>query len=199
MNTNSSVKTALGIPFCLLMATFAHADAELSISPVEQSIAPGSVFSIDVDISGVADLYGYQFDVLFNPALIEALSSTEGSFLNKGGSTFYIPGTNDNTGGSVGATADTLVTAVPGVTGTGNLAVLNFEALASGVSSVTIANAELIDSQFNFISSSSKSGSVTVVAPVSAPEIDPASAAGALTTLFGSLMVLRRWKVAKPR
>jgi hypothetical protein len=48
---------------------------------------------VDVNISGVTDLYDFQFDLSFNPAVIQATSVLEGKFLlSGGGTTFFLPG-----------------------------------------------------------------------------------------------------------
>ena len=188
------IRTALALSLAVaaLLGNAAQASVDLSVSPLTQPVAPGSTFSVDVDVSGAADLYAYQFDLSFDPTVISAVSSSEGSFLSAGGSTFFIPGTNDNVGGVVSATADTLISPVAGVTGSGTLAVLTFEALKTGVSSIGISGAQLLDSNFNSIDSHSIAGSVTV-APhaASAPELDPASMASGLALLLGTLAVAR--------
>jgi hypothetical protein len=192
MGTKSAFVATLACLASLGLGTLAQADTVLTIASSEATIGPGGTFSVEVNVAGVSDLYGYQFDVLFNPNVLEALTSSEGSFLSQGGSTFFIPGTNDNVGGVVAATANTLLSPVPGVSGSGNLAVLTFEALKSGASSIAISGAELIDSGFNSINTSTTGGSITVgPSGMIAPEIDPASAASALTLLLGSLVVLR--------
>ncbi|HEV3199328.1 MAG TPA: cohesin domain-containing protein, partial [Bryobacteraceae bacterium] len=62
------------------------------------SAAVGDIFTVNVNIAGITDLYGFQFDLSFDPAILAAASSTEGPFLPTGGATFFIPGTIDNTG-----------------------------------------------------------------------------------------------------
>ena len=109
-----------------------------------------------------------------------------------GGSTFFIPGTNDNLGGTVFATANTLLTAIAGVNGSGELAVFTFDAIGAGTSTFAIQNETLLNSSVNVISDLTKTGFVTVSSStVAAPEIDPASTMSALTLLMGSLAVLR--------
>ena len=53
----------------------------ISIEPPSSTVLPGQAFSINVDVSGISDLYAFQFDIGFNPAVISATSITEGSFL----------------------------------------------------------------------------------------------------------------------
>lgn len=102
----------------LIATVVANVQAVLSVEPSSQSVASGSVFTVDVDISNVSNLYGYQFDLTFNPSVLASVSSSEGSFLATGGNaTFFIPGTDDNVVGNVFATADTILSAVPGASG----------------------------------------------------------------------------------
>jgi adhesin HecA-like repeat protein len=174
------------------IGSMANAQAVLSIDPTTQTTSSGTVVTVDVDISNVTDLYGYQFDLTFNPSVLQAVSSSEGPFLASGGSTFFIPGTNDNVGGTVAATADTLLTAVGGVSGSGVLAVFTFDAIGNGTSTLGIQNELLLDSNINIISDTTKSGSVTATSgAVAAPEIDPASTLSALTLLLGGVAVMR--------
>ena len=183
-----------------LLGSLANAQAVLSIEPLSQNVSVGSTFAVDVNISNVSDLYGYQFDLSFNPNLISAVSSSEGSFLTAGGtSTFFIPGTNDNKNGIVSATADTIIGAVSGTNGSGNLAVLTFDAIGAGTSSLALSGVALVDSSFNSISNQSTGASVSVGSAIKAPEIDPASAMGALTLLFGGLAILRGRRIIQPR
>jgi len=178
------------------VGSLANAQAVLSVDPSGQSVTAGSDFTVDVDISNVTNLYGYQFDLTFNPSVLEAVSSSEGSFLSQGGATFFIPGTNDNVAGTVFATADTLLTAINGVSGSGQLVAFTFDALEAGTSSMSIVNETLLDSNLNVISDTATGGSVTVGSgsvpgATKAPEIDPASAATALVLLLAGVAVMR--------
>ena len=173
-------------------AEAAGAQAVLSIDPTTRTTSTGSVVTVDVNVSNVSDLYGYQFDLTFNPSILQAVSSSEGPFLATGGSTFFINGLNDNLGGTVSATADTLLSAVNGVSGSGALAVFTFNAIGNGTSAIGIQNETLLDSNFNILSDTTTGGSVTVGSGVvAAPEIDPSSAIAGLTLLMGVLTVIR--------
>ncbi|HEY2779809.1 MAG TPA: cohesin domain-containing protein [Steroidobacteraceae bacterium] len=197
---NILCKLAFGLGFAAFLAIVGDANAaDLSVV-APASVTAGSEFTVDVNISGAADLYGYQFDLGFNPSVLSTVSVSEGSFLASGGSTFFIPGTLDNVNGSVAATANTLENPVPGVSGSGNLVVVTFEALTNGVSAIAVSAVELIDSAFNSIDSTAISGSVTVASSsVMAPEIDPASTMSAATLLLGALAVLRSRRAAPRR
>jgi hypothetical protein len=153
---------AAAILFVLSGCAFADGGAVVSVEPTSSTISSGGTATIDVDISGVTDLYGYQFDVLFGAATVSATSEAEGSFLATGGTTFFIPGTIDNVGGSVTATADTLIGAISGVDGSGMLAVLTFTGLAPGTTSIDLENVFLLDSNFNSIDFTTQDASLTV-------------------------------------
>jgi adhesin HecA-like repeat protein len=53
--------------------------------------------------------------------VLSATGITEGSFLPSGGSTFLIPGMIDNNAGIIAFNADTLLSAISGVSGSGTL------------------------------------------------------------------------------
>jgi hypothetical protein len=188
--------TVLAFVACLalwlaILPTGARADsATLSVlSPA--TVTQGSTFAVDVNISSVSDLYDYQFDLTFNPAVLSATGLSEGSFLSAGGTTFFLPGTIDNTGGSITFNADTLLSAVSGVSGSGTLVVFDFTALTPGTSDFLIENVILQDSTGASLGSTSTSGSVTVQGTTAVPE--PSSL---LLLLAGALSLAAvRWKL----
>jgi Cohesin domain len=197
MKKHSILPVALGFTVFSLWGSVASAQtATLSVDPTTQTTSTGTVVTVDVDIANVRNLYGYQFDLTFNPRILQAVSSTEGSFLSSGGNTFFIPGTNDNVGGTVGASADTLLTAINGVSGSGGLAVFTFDAIGKGTSAIGIQNETLLDSNLNVIADTTAGGSITVSSgTIAAPEIDPTTAMSAFAMLLGSLAILRASRV----
>src|SRR5437870_1479224 len=98
----------------------------VSIQPSTSSVTPGDTLTLDVDVANVTDLFAFQFDLGFSPGVLSALSITEGAFLPGGGTTFFIPGTIDNVGGAITATADSLIGTISGVNGNGTLAAVQF-------------------------------------------------------------------------
>jgi hypothetical protein len=128
------------------------ADAIVSVFPSASTVNPGDTVIAYINVTGVVDLYGFQFDLNFNPAIIAAGSVSEGPFLGLGGFTFFIAGNIDNVGGSITNTADTLLGPVPGVNGDGTLATAQFTAIAAGQISLGVSNVLLVDSQGNPIS-----------------------------------------------
>ncbi len=176
------------VPVLPINSGLALATPLLSVQPPDSTRSAGSLFDLFVDVSTVADLFAFQFDINFDPHIISAVSITEGGFLSSGGSTFFIPGTIDNTVGSISFTADTLTGPSPGVAGSGSLATVGFEALTQGISTVGLSAVVLLGSNLADIPASITDGIVNVVA-VNIPE--PASWILIVTGMLG-LAALRR-------
>jgi len=158
-----------------LWAVPAGAAPILSFSPSSPTVTAGQSFAIDITVSNAVDLFGYEFSIGFNPAVLAATSITEGAFLGTGGATFFIPGNIDNGAGSVVSTGNTLLTAINGVNGGGVLARVGFNALTAGNSGLSLFDVTLLDSQLSGIATAVGSGSVTVTANQAAPVPEPAS------------------------
>jgi len=159
------------------------ADAIVSVLPSDPAPGVGSFFDISVNIDSVTDLYAYQFDISFDPAILSAISVTEGSFLPGEGTTFFIPGAINNIAGSITFTADTLSNVGPGVDGSGSLAHIHLQALAVGTSPIGLSNVILLDSALSEISFSTNGVTVSPVGTVT-PIPEPST-----MVLFGSGLI----------
>lgn len=165
----------------------ARADT-IQVDPASTTVTVGETFSLYVDVSNISDLYAYQFDLTFTPGVLLATNVTEGPFLADVGTAFFLPGTIDNGGGTIALNADTLIGPISGVTGSGTIAVFDFEALAAGPGTVTLANVFLLDSTGASIIPSATLGSIiTVENASSVPE--PESGALLGTVLVGLLLM----------
>lgn len=161
----------------------ATASPIIRIQPSSSTVTTGSFFDVFVEISPVTDLFAYQFDITFDPAIVSAVSISEGPFLATGGSTFFIPGSIDNTAGTITFTANSLLGALSGVTGNGTLADVQFSALSEGTSVIALSNVQLLDSTLNDISVTTADGTVGVSrVPVPEP--------GTFSILLAGLSVL---------
>ena len=161
--SNMLAKRSSALLMCLGLAGPALAQ-QLSISASPNPVQTGQTFSVDVMISGITDLYGYQFSLSFDPALLHANSSSEGSFLSSAGSTFGDPGTIDNTGGMLSSAFYVLNGAVPGATGSGMLIHMSFTALAAGTATLNFSDVIFQNSALADIAVTAQPGTVAVTA-----------------------------------
>ena len=127
---------------------------EYTISTVSTKARVGYVFSkpaIHVDdtftlalnAENVTDLAGWQFDIAFDPAVLEVVEVNEGDFLKEvGGTTFFQGGTIDNTTGKITGLSTARISE-SGVSGTGTLLSITFKAKADGETQITLGNFEL--------------------------------------------------------
>ena len=95
-------------------------------------IHTGDTFTLDIRAENITDLAGWQFDIAFDPTILEAVNVSEGDFLKiDGGSTFLQSGSIDNAAGKItGLSAAKLST--QGVSGTGVLVQVRFKAKSRG-------------------------------------------------------------------
>ena len=116
--------------------------AKLSF-PVISPVYVGVPFTLDFMVENVTDLSGWQADIAFNPAVLSAVSVTEGDFLSQdGGSTFFQEGSINNTTGEITELIAARTTG-GGVSGTGVLLSIIFEAQATGEDFLRFRNVKL--------------------------------------------------------
>ena len=99
-------------------------------------------FMLDIGARDIFDLAGWQFDITFDPAILEALNVIEGDFLKMGGATtFFQAGTINNRSGRI--TKINATRLVPGgVSGTDTLLQVTFKAKSAGETALTLRNVE---------------------------------------------------------
>ena len=108
-------------------------------------IHTGDTFTLDISAKEVFDLAGWQFDIVFDPTILEAVNVTEGNFLKTdGGTTFFQSGSIDNASGKItGLSAIRL--SDPGVSGTGPLLQVRFKAKSAGETELALHNFQFGD------------------------------------------------------
>ena len=103
-------------------------------------IHAGDTFTLDISAENVSDLAGWQFDIAFDPAALEAIGVTEGDFLKiDGSSTFFQGGTIDNAAGKIGGLSAARFS-TQGASGTGVLLQVTFKAKSVGETELTLPN-----------------------------------------------------------
>jgi len=174
----------------LVAALSAIANAELiSLHPSATTVPLGTPLSVDVMVSGFSDLYAWQFDIDFNPAILSATNVTEGALFSSIGVGFS-PGFIDNVGGSVTFIGDSLSGPGPGVNTDGTLATITFDTIGVGLATIDLANVILLDSNLNDITATISGTSVTVTAASGVPE--PSTFSLLLPVLAGIGFGIRR-------
>ena len=124
--------------------------ATVSVSPSSVSSPVYENLTISVNVSGVNDLYGYEFILAWNTTLLVAVNVTEGPFLEAGGGTSFFTYSVNATSGSL--TVDSTLTGnVNGVNGDGTLATVTFYINDAGSCYLHLSEATLVDSQDNQI------------------------------------------------
>jgi len=123
---------------CVVWApTIVRADA---ISAPFVTVGVGDTFTIPISITAATDLSAWQFDLVFDPTIVQANSLTEGAFMSSFGTTFFGPGVIDNTTGLISLVTDGYVDLPPYPSGDGVLANIEFTAISLGVSPLTFSN-----------------------------------------------------------
>ena len=109
----------------------------LSKTPIHRE----DTFTLDIGAEEVFDMAAWQFDIAFDPAILEAINVTEGDFLKRGSTTLFQSGTIDNAVGKItGLSAIRLSTR--GVSGTGTLLQVTFKAKSGGETRLALQNFE---------------------------------------------------------
>ena len=119
----------------------------LAIAPV----SVGQTFTLDLTVKDVYDLSGWQLNIAFNPAVLKVISVNEGDFLSTDGrNTFFQGGNINNDAGSI-TDINGVVIDEGGISGTGTLLSITFEAKASGQGSLQLSKGKLGASNGNQI------------------------------------------------
>ncbi len=159
-----------GLAAATLGALAAAASAQTAGSVLSLVATPtpavvGSPVNVEVALTGVLDLYAYQFTLAFNPSVLQATSVTEGALLPSGGTTFFAGGTVNNTLGTISFTAASLIGALPGVNGNGVLANIGFNVTQVGMSPLVFSDVLLLDSNLLDLTVQVQNGNVVTVVP----------------------------------
>ena len=154
------------------------AASSISVLPPSSTLAIGETVTLNILIADVIDLYDYQFDLNFDPGVLQFTGFTDGTFLTSDGGTSALGGAfalaADNTLGVV-TLLDALFGPVSGVNGSGILASLSFVAVANGSSSVTLTNLILENSLLAALNADVANATVDVASGTPTPIPEPSS------------------------
>lgn len=125
------------ILFLWLIAPACAAAAKIKIDPANQKVGSGDTFSVDIRTEDVKDLLGWQFDIAFDPNMIEFVQVNEGPFLKSKGKTLFISGSKKQ--GAVRNIAASLL-GNDGVNGSGVIATVHFKLTKKGPAKLDLEN-----------------------------------------------------------
>lgn len=130
----------------LVVASVNAAPAEpvVTVNPKISVTAPGESFEINVTVSDVSDLYGWQFNITFNSAVLNCTGVEIGPFLQQAGTVFPLPPTIDNDAGFAFFGASLLPPYPPeGASGSGALTTATFVVKTEGESTLHFFESKL--------------------------------------------------------
>jgi hypothetical protein len=155
---SSAVIFVLIIVFIFLFYFKMENKATLYITPQNVKGAVGQLITVNISISNVGDLYGWQIRLEWNPQILDFSSVSEGDFLKKHGQTFFSQVVNE-TGYLI--LDCTLVGDSPGVSGSGTLATVEFYVKEAGTSQLRLSETVLVNSSEDLIPHTTKNGQFT--------------------------------------
>jgi len=115
----------------LAIITTLHTDPP---SVVDSSLNPGDTFIVNVNVSDIANLYGYDFKLSYDTNILNVLNVTSGQFFSPN-SLYCIKRVIENTEGYV-RTACIPMDKKTGVNGSGNIETIVFQVVGTGESNL---------------------------------------------------------------
>lgn len=102
------------------------------------AMVPGAQFTVNITVDYVEELWGYQFNMTFNPNVLNVVNYQNGPFLaSAGGRVMWLPGPGfDNTNGKLGLFAAALNPKLKFPTGGGVLCNITFQVVGYGASPI---------------------------------------------------------------
>lgn len=125
---------------------------KLFISPGKiEPVKAGESIRIEVRVDDVKDLYGYQCDLVFPPALLKAVKVESLRFLGTGKETFFISGSIDNSKGRINGIAESKRGQTVGSAGGGSLLAVTLEVKKAGSGDLVLEDVKLVKSDVTTI------------------------------------------------
>ena len=134
----------------------------IGVRPVTQSVGVGDTVTVDVVNENAENLYGYQFDVNYDPDVLEFQSVEEGDLLKLDGAPTYCLNYNLDNPGIVKDVVCLRLGPVGEVSGSGILSKITFISKSRGRSDIELTNVKLSDEDANALRPETSKGEVIV-------------------------------------
>jgi hypothetical protein len=146
----------------------------MSISPASNNINAGEIFSISVILSPEdSNVYGAEFEILFDKTVVEGVSVVKGPLLESdGASTLEVVKPIDNTNGKISYSISRKDVG-SGINSSGTLAYVTFKGVNAGSSALNLNNVIISDPSSLSIPSTTITGSVNVAEVQATPTPTP--------------------------
>ena len=138
-----------------------NGSANFTFDPAVITAEKGKTFAVNLQISGAKNVYSVPVQISFDPSKLQLVNVSDGSFLSQDGQAVALVHREDDTAGSVQITASR-PPGSGGVSGSGTVATLTFQAKASGQTPLTITRGGARDPGLQAISVNGAQASVTV-------------------------------------
>ena len=166
----------LAVVMCLGFTTMSYGQAVVSVEPAEvESPAAGEELMVSINITGGADVAGYQVTVNFDPTALSYVSGGNADYLPAGA--FAVPPTTTDSSVTIAGTS--LTGAAPDADGT--LATVTFMVVEAKPSMIGLTGVTLADAAANALDVTTMDSTVTVDGagpaaeePAEAPAEEPA-------------------------
>jgi hypothetical protein len=140
----------------------ASSSTTVYISAPTTKVTVGKTITVNITVSAVSNLEGWQAGMTFNPIVLQCLSVQEGSFLKQGGSTLWVQGAIDNASGIVHYSGCALCRGSTPVNGSGHMAIIKFLCKNAGHSMCAPEDVILANSTAQEITAATSNGTVDV-------------------------------------
>jgi general secretion pathway protein D len=142
-------------------ASGVNPSANFTFDPGVITAEKGKTFAVNLQISGAKNVYSVPVQISYDPSKLQLVNVSDGNFLSQDGQAVALVHREDDTTGSVQITASR-PPGSGGVSGSGTVATLTFEAKASGQTPLTITRGGARDPGLQAIAVNGAQASVTV-------------------------------------
>ena len=101
----------------------------------------GDTFTIDIDAQHMFDMAGWQFDINFDPTILQVITINEGNLLKSNATTMFLSGTTNNTAGKITGLRSVRISP-QGINGTGTILQIECKAKSVGETELTLNNVQ---------------------------------------------------------